>query len=408
MFVKYDEFVRFMENQKDRVYSLDNFKKYMQDQNNPQFKLSCIHVGGTNGKGSTTNYIKDVLVSSGYRIGTFISPHLINRLDIIQINNVSINESRILEIANRNVEKWLEYKLSIFEIEMCISVLYFLEEEVDFVLYEVGLGGTLDATNIIKPLLSVNTNVMMDHIEFLGDTYCSIASNKAGIVKETVPYITGEKKQECIDIFNDICKKKNSELILTKEITNIKYSPTSYNYRGYQVKLSAIAKYQVYNSALAIEVLIQGRNRNFFHFEDETMLKSIELSSWKGRFEIINKNPLIIIDGAHNKEGIEAFVESAKDYEDIKIIFGAFKDKDHQSMLQCLQAICEDITVCSFEHERSASVKQLQRVKGVKVSKSYKASIDEAMMQDKILFITGSLYFISLVRAYIIKKGGVY
>lgn len=407
VFKTYDEVVNFIASQKDRVYSLDNFKRYMDDLGNPQYRLPCIHIGGTNGKGSTTNYIKEVLKESGYKVATFTSPALFSRLDIIRINDEFIDEQTMVKYANMYVERWLAYEISMFEIEVFIAIMYFIEQEVDVAIFEVGLGGTLDATNIIKPLVAVNTNIGLDHIAYLGDNYTSIALNKAGIVKEGIAYITGEKKPECLEVFQKVCQEHHSQLLQVGDITNIHDgSEVSYQYRGYQITLHTPALYQIQNSALAIEVLLYIKQKGYFTFSDVQLINGLYKATWAGRFEIIHENPLIIIDGAHNKEGMEAFYECAKKYENIKIIFSALQDKDTYHMLECLLRLTNDVTVCQFEHVRAASVDVLKNGFDVKVQPDYKLAIDEAFMHPGVVFITGSLYFIAQVRAYIKEKKG--
>ena len=405
MFKTYDDFVDFMSKQKSRVYSLDNFKRYMSDMDNPQYRLPCVHIGGTNGKGSTTNYIKEVLKEAGYTVATFTSPALYSRLDIIRINDTFIDDETMVRFANQYVDSWLAYELSIFEIEVCIAILYFLEKKVDIALFEVGLGGTLDATNIIKPIVALNTNIGLDHIEYLGNTYQSIASNKAGIVKEGVDYITGETKPECIDVFLEVCKKNHSKLLRVQEITNIQdQREISYCYRGYDIALKSPALYQVKNSALAIETLVYLKEKGLYTFTKQQLLKGIHDAMWAGRFEIMHQDPLIIIDGAHNREGIDAFCACAKKYKNIKIIFSALKDKDTHYMLECLLGLTNDITVCPFEHVRAASTKELINGFDVLVDEDYKHALNSAFNHQGVVFITGSLYFIALVRAYIKEK----
>lgn len=407
MFNTYDEFVAFMNQQKSRVYSLDNFKRYMNDLDNPQYQLPCIHIGGTNGKGSTTNYIKEVLKQTGYKVATFTSPALYSRLDIIRINDQCIDDQTMVRFANQYVDSWLAYELSIFEIEVCIAILYFIEKNVDIALFEVGLGGTLDATNIIRPLVALNTNIGLDHIEYLGNSYPSIALNKAGIIKEGVDYITGEKKVACLDIFLQECNKHHSQLLKVEPITNIQEQDTiSYQYRGYKIHLATPALYQVQNSALAIETLLYIREKGWYIFSDQMLLKGIHDAQWAGRYEIMNNDPLIIIDGAHNREGIDAFCMSAKKYPNSKIIFSALRDKDTHYMLESLLSLTKDVTVCQFDHIRSASIEELANGFDVKIDQDYKHALDEAFLHQGVVFITGSLYFIALVRAYIKEKKG--
>lgn len=407
MFNTYDEFVDFIAQQKSRVYSLDNFKRYMDDLGNPQYRLPCIHIGGTNGKGSTTNYIKEVLKQAGYKVATFTSPALYSRLDIIRINDQFIDDQTMIRFANQYVSSWIAYELSIFEIEVCIAILYFIENKVDIALFEVGLGGSLDATNIIKPLVALNTNIGLDHTEYLGNTYQSIALNKAGIIKEGIDYITGETKEECLTIFLQECKKNHSQLLKVQPITNIKEENIiSYQYRGYFFSLASPALYQVQNSALAVETLMYIKEHGWYTFSDDVLVQGIHDALWPGRFEIMNLEPLIIIDGAHNREGIDAFCSCARKYANSKIIFSALRDKDTHYMLNSLLSITKDITVCQFDHVRSASIEELVNGFDVKVDTNYQHALDQAFLHQGVVFITGSLYFIALVRAYIKEKKG--
>ena len=403
-FNTYDEVVDFINAQKDRVYSLDNFKRYMDDLGNPQLMLNCIHIGGTNGKGSTTNYIKEVLKQAGYKIATFTSPAMYSRLDIIRVNDQFIDEATMVNYANRYVDLWLEYEISMFEIEVFIAIMYFIEQKVDLTLFEVGLGGSLDATNIIMPKLAINTNIGLDHTDYLGNTYQSIALNKAGIVKDGVDYLTGETKEECLDVFRQVCKEHHSNLIKVKQITNlVDGKQLSYHYRDYKIVLDTPAVYQVYNSALAIEALLYLKGHGVVNFSDDDLLKGLYHAHWAGRFEVICQDPLMIIDGAHNKEGIEAFYQGAKKYQNIKIIFSALRDKDYQHMIEKLLELTDDITICEFEHIRASDAFTLAKGFDVKIVPNYQEAIDEAFNHQGTVFITGSLYFIAKARDYILS-----
>lgn len=407
MFTSYEEVVQFINQQKNRVYSLENFRRYMNAIGNPQYRLPCIHIGGTNGKGSTTNYIKEVLQLAGYTVATFTSPALYSRLDIIRINGNYITDESMVHYANKYVDAWLEYELSMFEIEVCIAVHYFLENNVDIALFEVGLGGTLDATNIIKPIVAVNTNIGLDHVDYLGNTYTEISYNKAGIVKDGIDYITGEDKVECLTVFEKVCNEHNSHLYKVQPISNIQDGENvKYSYREYDITLQTPALYQVKNSALAIEVLLYVKDKGYYTFTKEQLLQGLKQAKWAGRFEKINENPVIIIDGAHNKEGMHAFLEGAKKYSDCKIIFSALRDKDTHSMVEYLLRLSNDITVCEFDHVRAADMETLANGFDVKKERNYQQAIDNAMNHPGTVFITGSLYFIALARSYILKKKG--
>lgn len=402
-FQTYDEVHDFIAQQKDRVYALDNFKCFMNDMGNPQNLLKTIHIGGTNGKGSTTNYIRSVLQLAGYKVATFTSPVLVTRLEIMRINNVHIGDQEIIEYANRYMSLWLEYELSIFEIEVFIAIMYFIKHRVDFAIFEVGLGGELDATNIISPIIAANTNIGLDHTEYLGDTYEKIARTKGGIIKDNVPFVTGEKKTECINVFQEICQQHHSPLLFVQPITNIQDSNTevTFDYRQYHIVLETSARYQSENSALAIEILVYLKENGYIELTDEILLQGLKMAVWAGRFEVVNKHPLIIIDGAHNKEGMEAFYQSAKKYKNIKIIFSALRDKDTHAMMELLLKLSNDVTVCEFDFYRAQSAEKLAETFPVKIEKDWHKAIDDAFYHDGVVFITGSLYFISQVRPYI-------
>ena len=405
-FDNYDQVHQFIASQKDRVYALDNFKRFMNDLCNPQVLLKTIHIGGTNGKGSTTNYIRSVLQKEGYKVATFTSPVLVTRLEVMRINNQHILEEEIIAYASRYMDMWLKYELSMFEIEVFIAIMYFLKHRVDFAIFEVGLGGELDATNIVYPIISANTNIGLDHVDYLGDTYEKIARTKGGIIKDDVPFVTGEKKQVCLDVFQDICTQHHSPFLMTYPIENVKDTPTqvTFDYRNYHITLNTSAKYQSENSALAIEILLYLRDNGYAHLKDKNLLEGLKEAQWRGRFEMLSKDPLIIIDGAHNKEGIEAFYESAKKYNHMKIIFSALRDKDTHAMLEKLLELTDDVTVCEFDFYRAQSAVLLAESFPVKIEKDWRKAIDEAISHDGVLFVTGSLYFISQVRPYILEK----
>lgn len=402
-FKNYDQVHEFIASQKDRVYALDNFRRFMNDLCQPQVLLKTIHIGGTNGKGSTTNYIRSVLQKEGYKVATFTSPVLTTRLEIMRINNQHIENQEIIQYANRYMQMWLDYELSMFEIEVFIAIMFFLKHRVDFAIFEVGLGGELDATNIVYPIVSVNTNIGLDHIEYLGDTYEKIAYTKGGIIKDYIPFITGEKKKECLDVFASLCQKHHSPLIQVQPITHIKddLESVSFDYRHYHVQLNTTAIYQCENSALAIEVLLYLKEQGYIDLLDETLLKGLQEAVWEGRFEVIHHDPLMIIDGAHNKEGMKAFYHSAKKYHHIKVIFSALRDKDTHAMLEYLLKLTDDITICEFDFYRAQSAERLAEDFPVKIEKDWHKAVDEAFMHQGVVFITGSLYFISKVRPYI-------
>lgn len=405
VFCHYQQVHDFISAQKSRVYALDNFRRFMFDMGNPQQLLKTIHIGGTNGKGSTTNYVRNVLQLGGYKVASFTSPALMTRLEVMRINDVPILEKEIVRYANHYMKLWLDYELSMFEIEVFIAIMYFLKQQVDFAIFEVGLGGELDATNIVYPIISVNTNIGLDHVEYLGDTYEKIARTKGGIIKDHVPFITGESKKECLMVFEELCQKHHSPLLQRDKIEHIALceNQVTYDYRGYHVVLKTSAQYQCQNSAMALEILLYLRENGYIDISDAVLLQGLKEAVWAGRFETVCQKPLMIIDGAHNKEGMEAFCESARHFSHIKVIFSALKDKDTHAMLELLLRLTDDVTVCEFDFYRAQSAQKLAENFPVHIEKNWHKAIDDAFLHQGVVFITGSLYFLSQVRPYIFK-----
>ena len=272
-------------------------------------------------------------------------------------------------------------------------------------LYEVGLGGELDATNIILPMVCVNTNIGLDHMDYLGDSYESIARAKAGIIKDHVDFITGEHKQECVDIFRDTCEKRHSHLIRLDRIHDLQDGENvKYTYKDYNIVLNTPALYQIENSALALETLLYLKKHHFIELDESSIVEGLFEAKWAGRFEIISEKPLIILDGAHNREGVDELYRSARKLHNLKIIFSALRDKDTDYMIERLLDLTYDITVCEFKHPRSQSAKLLAGDYPVKIEPDFRKALDDIYLQEGTFLITGSLYFISEVRKYLLQK----
>lgn len=400
MFKTVGQAIEWVQNRRKSNCGFGDFKAYLASKGNPQLSLKCLHVAGTNGKGSTTNYLRSILQNAGYKVGSFTSPHLVTHLDRIRINDQNIDPSFFLETVNQYKDEFEEIGLAMFDIDMFISILYFIKENVDYVVYEVGLGGRLDATNTIYPLVSVITNIEMDHMAILGDTYEKIAFEKAGIIKDERAIITLEKKEECLNVFKKQCQLHHSKLIQTKPIFNLKVNKQlEFDYQDMHVVLPTLAKYQALNASLAIETCLYLNENNIINISKEDILKGLN-TFWKGRFEVVSNNPLIIIDGAHNENGIMALCDSIKEIkEDKVIIFSALKDKEYSKMIDLLLPLGE-VIITHFENYRGTSAFDLAKGKDVKVIEDYQKAIEYGLSTKKAMIITGSLYFISIIEEY--------
>lgn len=400
------EAIEAIENRKHHHSGLDLLSKAMEELGQPQDQVQSIHVAGTNGKGSTVEYLRSMLCTAGYKVGTFTSPYLISHHDRIRINNVPISDEQLLGYINHLEAIWRKYELSMFEIDMMIASCYFVDEQVDYAIFEVGMGGRLDATNILKqPLISVITNIGMDHMQYLGDTREKIAYEKAGIIKENVDCVTASEHLECLNVFKQQAQLHHASLICLAPIEDVQVTDKlQFDYRHVTYQLNTKALYQRLNGALAIETMLQLRNKRNVVITDEQMKQGMLNANWLGRFEVMRQDPMVIIDGAHNLDGIQALVSSMKSYQHVHILFSCLKDKQGKEMLRELFTISKDITLCEFDYYRADTANHLSEGFQVNIEKDYQKAIDDALKKEGVLLICGSLYFISVVREYLMKK----
>ncbi len=395
--------------------NFDHIKALFAAYNNFQDSLKIIHVAGTNGKGSSVSYIRSVLQMQGYKVGTFTSPYLETHNDRIRINNINISDKDFLEISNMLYKEITSKEYTFFEIDTFIALYYMHINNVDYAVIEVGMGGRLDSTNIVKPLISVITNIGYDHMLVLGDTLEKIAFEKAGIIKEKTPVVIGcNMEASAKKVITDFANFQKALLIESKKPEQIKVGSKGLEFindgKNYEINTDAL--YQCENASTAITTLNYLKENNIIKLSDEIIAKGIKESIWQGRFEKMNEKPLVYIDGAHNIHGIKALSETLKNIKanhNLKIIFAALGDKETDKMLKELLAICKDITVTDFDFYRCKNAEDLAKGCDVKVSKNWveliNSTIDNASKNDMII-ITGSLYFISRVRPMLIERRG--
>ena len=293
--------------------------------NNPENKFKSIHVAGTNGKGSTSSMIASILQEAGYKVGLYTSPHLKDFRERIKINGNEISEQFVIDFIAENKPFFEEHQLSFFEMTVGLAFDYFAKEQVDVAIIEVGLGGRLDSTNIITPLLSVITNIGFDHVAILGNTYEEIAFEKAGIIKSDVPVVIGEYNELTKPVFINKAKETNSEIVFASDLNLT------------EVESDLKGNYQTHNKktvVASIEIL-----RRFFDISKENELngfkKVIENTKLQGRWQILGKSPLIVADTAHNKDGLQIVVKQIAEqtFEKLYIVFGVVNDKELNDVL---------------------------------------------------------------------------
>ncbi|HEW6481327.1 TPA: bifunctional folylpolyglutamate synthase/dihydrofolate synthase [Streptococcus pneumoniae] len=412
-------------------FGLERMVELLALRGNPHLKLKVIHIGGTNGKGSTIAFLKNMLEKLGLRVGVFSSPYLIHYTDQISINGESISEAR-LETLMADYQSLLEGEVAAnlqgtteFEIITAIAYDYFASEQVDVAIMEVGMGGLLDSTNVCQPILTGITTIGLDHVALLGDTLEAIAEQKAGIIKQGMPLVTGRIAPEALTVIDRIAEGKDAprlaygtdyqvrhqESVVTGEV----FDYTSAVRQG-RFQTSLLGLYQIENAGMAIALL------DTFCQEDGRELASndflgqaLEETSWPGRLEIVSRDPLMILDGAHNPHAIKALLvtlqERFADYHK-EILFTCIKTKALEDMLDLLGAMPDtELTLTHFADSRATDESVLKEAAKSR-NLSYQDWHDflEQNVTDKkeekqtVRIVTGSLYFLSQVRAYLMER----
>ncbi|MBS4199827.1 bifunctional folylpolyglutamate synthase/dihydrofolate synthase [Bacillus sp. FJAT-49732] len=400
---------------------------------NPEKELKAIHVGGTNGKGSTVSYIRSMLIEAGYEVGTFTSPYIEQFNERISLNGKPIKDEEITLITNviKPLADELEHTElgapTEFEIITAMAFYYFARvHPVDFAVIEVGLGGRFDSTNVIEPLVSIITNIGMDHTQILGNTVKDIAFEKAGIIKKNKPLITCVKDHDALDVIKQAAIEKHSEMMQIDHeffVTNYcsiesgeRFTYVSEYETFNDLELSLVGKHQTENAAGAVAAVSYLMRAGYAKLDEEEIRRGLKKAYWPGRFEILQASPAILIDGAHNPEGLRAFASALTNrYKEkkIKIVFAALKDKDLTEMFTILEGIDAELYFTEFDFPRAAKADELKAisgVSGVKTESDWQKLIEEltiSLKSNEVLAITGSLYFISAIKSFlvhIIKK----
>ena len=424
----YQEVVKNIESRIGKFKSKGNvrIKKFLEKLGSPHKNLKVIHVAGTNGKGSTVNFIKDVL-KEDYKVGSFVSPHLITYCDRIKIGDAEISQADFAEIGEFIIEKEKdiveEYgDLNLFEFLTIMAIIYFEREGVDLAILEVGMGGRADSTNIFtsrEKLISLITSISMDHMEYLGDTIEEIADAKAGIIQEGGLVVTTNKDPKILGVIEKEAKEKSAELFYTKDLAS---EILKSDLRGIDFKvklddveefhLTQIGDYQVENAIGAIYALYLLNKRGILKISLDDIKARIKTSTWKGRMEIVSRDPLIILDGAHNFDGIKRLVESLDNFKfkKLHLIMSILADKEHKKMLEEIASYTDEVVFVNLDYKRGTSPDELSREASEYGLKGQVMTIDEALAYYKksyqegdLILITGSLYFVSEARSKILN-----
>ena len=395
---------------------LDHLHEILSKLGDPHKKLKTVHIAGTNGKGSTVAYICEAFMQAGYTVATFTSPYISCFGERMSINNMPMSEADLVKYANilKSSLACSTSEYTSFDIITLISFLYFAAATVDIAIYETGIGGRLDSTNVITPLAAAITNVGHDHAEILGETGLERATEKLGIVKEGIPLFTTEEDSNLLAEFEKICQERNADLYLAledSELESMDLDGVWFSCRIYKsIRISMHGEHQFKNAALAVCIL--DYLKLVCGFQD-IYPRQISRATWQGRFEHLQTEPPIVLDGAHNLEGIQALICTLKQiYPDHKkkFLFSAIATKDAQKMIQLLSEIADRISFTKGEHPNSISPEVLAKYNDELQHTAYdhyKKAINlelDGLKADEILVVCGSLYFISDARKYLLER----
>ncbi|WP_299890097.1 folylpolyglutamate synthase/dihydrofolate synthase family protein [uncultured Lacinutrix sp.] len=362
---------------------------------NPETKFKSVHVGGTNGKGSTSHMLSSILQEAGYNVGLYTSPHLKDFRERIKINGKEISKQYVINFIKRNKFFFEENNLSFFEMTVGMAFEYFAKKRVDIAIIEVGLGGRLDSTNIITPEVSVITNIGIDHTQFLGNTLVAIAKEKGGIIKDSIPIIIGETQEETQAVFKKIAGEKQSKLVFADQVEKEMY------------KSDLLGSYQSKNIKTVIQTIKELRLQEYNISNNDLkkgLINVVKNTKLLGRWQIIQDNPKVIADTAHNKEGLIYTIKQLlkEEYYRLHIVFGVVNDKDLDSIIDILPKKCT-YYFCKPNIPRGKKAKDLKDYfidKGFKgeaydsVNEAYKTALDLADKKD-VIYIGGSTFVVS-------------
>lgn len=411
-------------------FGLERMVELLDLRGNPHLKIKVIHIGGTNGKGSTIAFLKNMLEKLGLRVGVFSSPYLIHYTDQIAINEESIPEARLeaLMVAYRSLLEG-EHAHDLqgtteFEIITAIAYDYFASEQVDVAIMEVGMGGLLDSTNVCQPTLTGITTIGLDHVALLGNTLEAIAEQKAGIIKQGIPLVTGHIAPEALAVIDRVAAGKDAPRIIYGKDYQVSHQVSVgtgevFDYtsplRQGRFQTGLLGLHQVENAGMALALLdtfCQETGRELP--ENDIVAQALEGTSWPGRLEVVSREPLMILDGAHNPHAIKALLatleERFTDYHK-EILFTCIKTKALEDMLDLLKTVPDaKLTLTHFDDSRATDEDMLKATAHSRNLnyQGWQEFLDQQLTEDEekktVRIITGSLYFLSQVRAYLMER----
>jgi len=408
----------------DRIYNLrggmidlrlDRMERSLALFDHPERKFPSLHIAGTNGKGSTSAMLQRVLSLAGYRTALYTSPHLVSFTERMRIGDEEISPDDVVALAAevRQRTEAADVPLTFFEFVTVMAFVYFARQKVDVGVIEVGLGGRLDATNVVAPLVSVITTISKDHEAYLGPDELSIAHEKGGIIKPSVPVVCGKLTGEVAVLLQSIARERGAPAyFLGVDFGFSLKNDGLFDYTGIKqtlvnLKLALRGRHQRANAALALAALelVQGR----FPVHENVLREGLATVRWPGRLEVMLDRPMVILDGAHNSEGVQALVDELRDLRQgrrIKLLFAAMADKEWELMLRALTGVVDEVIFTRVEMERSADPEQLAAKFSDAIPHrvipdarlAMRTLLDESRDDDDIAVVAGSLYLLGEIR----------
>jgi folylpolyglutamate synthase/dihydrofolate synthase len=398
---------------------LENVRNFLELVGNPQNNLKTFHVAGSNGKGSTSSFIASILMEAGYKVGLYTSPHFVKFNERVKINNKQVEDEYIAEFFTKYSDYIFANSLTFFEVTTVLAFCYFSEKKTDYAIIETGLGGRLDATNVIIPLASVITSISLEHTKILGNTYSQIAGEKAGIIKPDVNTFIGKLPAEAKETIEKKCSELNSQLFDVRDFVKAENGNYTFSYAGVYIgNLTSPLRgeYQKYNAAIAILTVINRLNITDIGILRKGLLNVLKNTGLEGRFENYSVEPMVIFESAHNPEGIEVFL---KEFEKDKntfckktLLFGAMHDKSIEGMLEMLSKSFDQIIFTQINYERCAPVNDLlkiaERIK-IKAGTELKPAefvtkFIQSANRNECLVVLGSMYILGEIKTSLQKQ----
>ncbi|MBQ9690839.1 MAG: bifunctional folylpolyglutamate synthase/dihydrofolate synthase [Eggerthellaceae bacterium] len=324
----------------DMKLGLERIEALLDSLGRPDRVYDVVHIAGTNGKGSTSAFIASILQEAGYTVGLFTSPFIVDFNERIRVNGENISDEDIVEVTLqvKEIADNIKDAPSSFEVLTAVALQYFAQKHCDVVVLETGLGGRFDATNATTALISAITPIAFDHMEILGNTLADIAAEKAGIIKQNVPVVVYPQEREVWDVIQSKALSLNAPVI-SPDFSELSISrrdlSLSLDYKGIHAALPLVGSYQPYNACMAIEI-VRALNNFGYHIANEHIVSGLEHTRWQGRFQVVCKNPLIVVDGGHNQQGARELLRSLQDIfvnKPLHIVVGVLADKDWKDMM---------------------------------------------------------------------------